>query len=73
MKWWKKALIGTGILPIVVAGLAFVLHQQMLAPSATAEMVDTSNDKLATLCGEITGVGLVIIWVVAYRRRNSPK
>jgi uncharacterized protein YjeT (DUF2065 family) len=71
MKWWKKALIGTGILFVIVAGLAFVLHRQSIKTSANAQIQDAKDDKLGTLCGEITGAGTVIIWVVAYRRRNQ--
>jgi uncharacterized YccA/Bax inhibitor family protein len=71
MKWWKKALIGTGILLVVVAGFAFVSYQQILKTSANAQITDARNDKLGTLCGEITGAGMVVIWVVAYRRRNK--
>lgn len=71
MKWWKKALISTSILLVIVAGIAFVLHQQIVKTSANAQIVEARDDKLATLCGEITGAGMVIIWVVTYRRRNK--
>jgi hypothetical protein len=71
MKWWKKALIGTGILLVIVAGFAFISHQQIVKTSANAQIVDARDDKLGTTCGEITGAGIVIIWVVAYRRRNK--
>jgi len=30
MKWWKCALVGTSILFVIVAGLAFVLHKQII-------------------------------------------
>jgi len=70
MKWWKKVLIRTGILFAIVAGVAFVQHQQIAKISANTQEEETRDDKLGTLCGEITGVGAVIIWVVAYRKRN---
>jgi hypothetical protein len=71
MKWWKKALIGTGILFVIVAGFAFASHQQIVKTSADAQIEDSRNDKLGTLCGEITGAGVVFIWVVAYRMRKK--
>jgi hypothetical protein len=70
MTWWKKALIGTGILLVIVSGFAFVQHQQIVKTSANAQEEETRDNKLGTLCGEITGAGSVIIWVVAYRKRS---
>jgi hypothetical protein len=71
MKWWKKALIYTGILFIIVACLAFTLHRQIIQTSANAQTVDARDDKLGTLCGEISGAGIVIIWVIAYRKSKT--
>jgi hypothetical protein len=71
MKWWKKAMIGSSILFVVVAGFAFASHQTIVKTSANAQIEDARNDKLGTLCGEIIGAGMVIIWVVAYRKRDK--
>ena len=71
MQWWKKALAATIMLLIVVAGVAFVLRQHNVTTPENAEIVAASNDKLGTLCGEITGAGAVIIWIVAYRGRRK--
>jgi len=71
MQWWKKALIGTGILLVIVAGIALVQHQQIAKTSANAQEEEARDNKLGTLCGEITGAGAVIIWIVAYRKRNT--
>jgi hypothetical protein len=71
MQRWKKVLIGTGIVLVIVAGVAFVQHQQIVKTSANAQEEEIRDNKLGTLCGEITGAGAVIIWVVAYRKRNK--
>jgi hypothetical protein len=71
MQRWKKVLIGSSIVLVIVAGVAFVQHQQIVKTSANAQEEEARDNKLGTLCGEITGAGAVIIWVVAYRIRNK--
>jgi hypothetical protein len=71
MKWWKTALIGTGILLVIVAGIAFAKHQQIVKTVTSPQEEETRDNALGTVCGEITGAGIVIIWVVAYRKRNK--
>lgn len=71
MQRWKKALIWTGILLAIVAGIAFVQYKQIVKTSENAQIEGARNDKLGTLCGEITGAGIIIIWVVAYRKRSK--
>lgn len=71
MKWWKKALIGTGILCIMVAVFAFILFRQIHQTSADRKIEDMRVDKLATLCGEIIGAGTVVIWVFSYKGKTK--
>lgn len=71
MKWWKKALIGTGILLFIVVGFAFASHQQIVKTSTSDQVEEAKDNKLGTTCGEITGAGTVLIWVLAYRTRKK--
>jgi hypothetical protein len=71
MIWWKKALIQTILLAIAVAALAVVLHHHIVKTSANAQIEDARDDKLGATCGQIYGVGLAIIWIVARRLRKS--
>jgi hypothetical protein len=71
MKWWKKALIATGVLLICVGALGFVLHRQIVRSSPNSQIEDNRDDKLGTICGEIFGAGMVIVWVVAYKTKGN--
>ena len=71
MKWWKKGLIGTGILLILVAIFAFVLFQQIHQTSANSQIEDMRVDKLATLCGEIVGAGIVVVWFFFFKGKDK--
>jgi uncharacterized membrane protein len=71
MKWWKKALIGTVVLFIVVAGIAFIMFQQIHKTSADAQIEDIRDNKMGSFCGEIFGAGAVVIWFVSYKQRNK--
>ena len=64
-------MIGTGILLVIVAGIAFSLHKEILKTSPNTQIEDARNDKLASLCGEIVGVGTVVIWFACFRRRSK--
>ena len=69
MNWWKKALIGTGILLILVAGLGFAVHLHIQRTSANTQIADKRDDAMGSVCGQISGAGMVVIWIVAYKRR----
>ena len=70
MKWWKKALIWTGILVAAVAALAFFLDRQVRESSPDPKIREIRDEKMSNLCGQIFGAGLVIIWVVAYKTKD---
>jgi hypothetical protein len=54
----------------MVAAFAFVMHQQIVKTSTDAQIETARDDNLGTLCGEIVGAGMVVVWFFAYGRRN---
>jgi hypothetical protein len=73
MKWWKKALIATGVLLVIDAGFAFAMHQHIHNTSANAQIEGLRDDKLGGLCGQILGAGTPLLWIAAYFRDKKQR
>lgn len=63
--------MATCVLLMIVAGVAYVQYRQIIKASANTQIEEIKDNQLGTLCGEITGAGIIIVWVVAYRRRSK--
>jgi membrane protease YdiL (CAAX protease family) len=73
MKKWKLKLILTGILFLLVAIVAFIMHQHIVATSPSPDNIDARDDSLASLCGVIVGSGLVLIWLLPFLQKIRRK
>ena len=65
MKWWKKALIITGIWFVLIIGIGVVHTEVILKGKITPAQDEVISERYGNICG----VGLVLIWVVAYLKR----
>ena len=61
MAWWIKGLIGS------VVGIALIFAGGFLMEGSM------SDDAISELCGSLCGSALVVIWIVAFLTRKSPK
>lgn len=66
MKKWKTQLILTDASCLLVAIFAFLMHQHIVATSASPGNLETKDDALASLCGTILGGGPTLIWAVPF-------
>ncbi len=69
MKTWKIQLIVTGVLFLLLAIFALVMHQHIVATSPDPGAVDAKDDSLGYACGKIFGIALVLIWALPLLRR----
>jgi hypothetical protein len=70
MKTWKIQLIVTGILSLLLAIFAYVMHQRIVGASLDPSVIDAKDDALGLACGKIFGSGLVLIWAWPYLLRK---
>jgi len=69
VKWWKKAVIGSFMLLLMVGVIGFLMHQRIVQNSFGVSR-EAYDEKLETRCGEIVGAGMVLIWVTSYKSRK---
>ena len=68
MKWWKKALIASLVLFVLVLG-AGILHTELIL---AGELTPAQADAVMERYGNAGGVGSVAIWIVLFLRRKPP-
>ncbi len=68
MKWWKKALIASLVLFVLVLG-AGILHTELIL---AGELTPAQADAVMERYGNAIGVGMVAIWIVLFLRRKPP-
>ncbi len=68
MKWWKKALIASLVLFVLVLG-AGILHTELIL---AGELTPAQADAVMERYGNVIGVGMVAIWIVLFLRRKPP-
>ncbi|MBN2684672.1 MAG: hypothetical protein JXR40_05290, partial [Pontiellaceae bacterium] len=59
MTWWKKGLLWS------VASVGLIIAVGITFDDALP------NDGVSTICGSLSGVVLVLVWVVAFMRRSG--
>lgn len=67
MKWWKRALIVWIVFTVLVIGVGFYITNIYMAGKIT----DKQEDAIGEVCGEVVGVGTVLIWVVSFVSRSK--
>jgi hypothetical protein len=73
MKTWKIQLIVTGILCLLLAIFAYVMHQRIVGASLDPSVIDAKDDALGLACGKLFGGGLVLIWAWPWLQRKMRK
>ena len=68
MKWWKKALIASLVLFVLVLG-AGILHTELIL---AGELTPAQSDAVMERYANAIGVGMVAIWIVLFLRRKPP-
>lgn len=66
MKWWKKALITSGVWVALTIGAGIVHTNVILAGKLTPEQ----DERISGLYGIVCGGGLVATWYLFYLRRK---
>ena len=69
MKWWKKALILSGVWVVLTLGAALVHINVVLA----GEITPQQDEKISESNGRLCGGGLMGTWVLTYLLRNKGK
>ena len=66
MAWWKKALIVSVVWLALTIAAGMIHTEVILAGHITPER----SDQISQAYGMACGVGLVVIWLVAYSRHK---
>jgi len=66
MKWWKKALITSGVWVALTIGAGIVHTNVILAGKLTPDQ----DDRISGAYGMLCGGGLVAAWLLFYQRRK---
>ena len=72
MKWWKKALLFSGVWMALTIGVAFVHTSVLLAGKITPEQDSTISRQYGQACGS----GVVLIWIIfgqLSKKKSGPK
>lgn len=67
MKWWKRALIVWIIFTVLVIGAGIYITDVYLAGKIT----DKQDEAISEVCGQVVGVGSIVIWAVAFVSRKQ--
>ena len=63
MKWWLKALIGSGILVVVLCAVITVIPD--------GSLTEAQDERFSSLCGSVFGAALVFVWVWCFLKRGA--
>jgi hypothetical protein len=69
MKLWKKGLLYSVIWVILVIG-AGILHTDVIL---AGQLTPQQDHAISEIYGQILGGGLIVIWVVLYCNRDTPR
>ena len=69
MKRWQKALLYSVVWTSLTIGAGILHSNVILAGRLTPEQDEALSGRYGIACG----VGLVLIWVVCYSRKQSPR
>jgi hypothetical protein len=69
MKWWKTALIISGVWAVLTIGAGIIHTNVILAGKITPQQ----DEKISEGYGKVCGGGLVAAWVLSYlfRKRSA--
>ena len=71
MKWWKKALVASLIWAALIGLWVWFVGQRIDKLAESPEHAEAWENKMSETSGMLLGAGLVLIWVILWRRERQ--